>query len=178
MTTAAEKLAGLLCQPEDIDGFEVICINGKLSIDGQAHLPHEACAGTGRKYPILSRECPCLRAGDADGVNHAIDDPPWGMGTCKRPCYLFERHDAECFNCGGSNRVPNVTLATLMAAARSQGYVTVQFNDSVEGVGRVCTLSPLKDVLIGPRRWGEDDLDALANALWAAEQAQEAQDEA
>ena len=26
MTTAAEKLAGLLCQPEDIDGFEVICI--------------------------------------------------------------------------------------------------------------------------------------------------------
>ena len=170
MTTAAEKLAGLLCQPEDIDGFEVICINGKLSIDGQAHLPHEACAGTGRKYPILSRECPCLRAGDADGVNHAIDDPPWGMGTCKRPCYLFERHDAECFNCGGSNRVPNVTLETLLAAAESVGYTTILIETEM-----VTLIGALKPPI---SKEGSTHTEAAANALWAAEQAQEAQDEA
>ena len=171
MTTAAEKLAGLLCQPEDIDGFEVICINGKLSIDGQAHLPHEACAGTGRKYPILSRECPCLRAGDADGVNHAIDDPPWGMGTCKRPCYLFERHDAECFNCGGSNRVPNVTLETLMAAAESIGYTHIEFarqDSKTHCVIRLPDHAPVPYTTY--YRTGTSPTDALANALWAAQE--------
>jgi len=36
-------------QPDDLD-IEVICINGLLSINGQGHLPHETCRGTGEQY--------------------------------------------------------------------------------------------------------------------------------
>ena len=37
-------------------GIEIACIGGKLSLDGQGHLPHAACQGTGLLWYTLSRE--------------------------------------------------------------------------------------------------------------------------
>ena len=47
---------------EIIEGIECICIGGKISMDGQAHLPHETCDSTGLVllFPKTVREpCPC-----------------------------------------------------------------------------------------------------------------------
>lgn len=32
---------------EFVDGFAIVCIGGRLSVDGQLHAPHDLCHGTG-----------------------------------------------------------------------------------------------------------------------------------
>lgn len=72
------------------------------------------CAGTGRRFKVLSRVCPCLTIEDCDGINHAYD-----LGRCKR-CYIRGRmnlkagHSVECRNCKGTGWVaaePSLELA-------------------------------------------------------------------
>ena len=63
------EIATVACDyHEEIEGFEVRCLNGTLSMSGQAHLPHDACGGTGRildesvKWAYLGRFIPVLVA--------------------------------------------------------------------------------------------------------------------
>jgi len=40
--------------PKDVEGFEVVCIGGRLSIDGQGHVPDGDCTdGTVSAFPAL-----------------------------------------------------------------------------------------------------------------------------
>tara|TARA_Y100000310_G_C20617450_1_gene781402 strand:- start:919 stop:1374 length:456 start_codon:yes stop_codon:yes gene_type:complete len=83
------------CVPAPVEGFEVICINGKLSISGQAHLPHKTCKGTGRKYPGLGRECPGYLDRE-EGRTHRFANCP----------------------CDGSGIVGNYSVEALLEACR------------------------------------------------------------
>ena len=67
--------------------FEVVCIGGKLSVEGQLHLPHDACHGTGRVplLPGLRKPCPRCRGS-------GIDMAGWSR---YRPCQI----------CGGAYKI-------------------------------------------------------------------------
>lgn len=105
--------------PKEVDGFEVVCIGGKLSVDGQVHMPDETCNGTGLVRPQLALvveevldagECPCLAAqrGESEDRGECV-----GSGTCGP---VFDRatqqwtgewvHGEDCLNCQGTGRVP------------------------------------------------------------------------
>ena len=138
-TTAAEKLAGLLC-PIRQDGWD--------DDAGGSHPPVCRCQGTGLKYPMLSQEC-------------AFTETSVGL-----KCFNFSLDHVH-------GRVPNVTLETLLAAARSQGihHIDIDYENNWVYI----ELTPeghSPDEFDLPHGQADTDIDALANALWAAEQAQ------
>lgn len=98
------------CTAPDVEGFEVICIRGKLSIDGQAHLPHETCGGTGYRFPSLGEDCPCL------------EWEPWTCSECSGHC---PNHSLDCKteSCNGSGRTLVRTADALLDAGNQQGWV-------------------------------------------------------
>jgi len=77
------------------------------------------CDATGRRFPAFSRECPCITyQGAADGINHAIDDPPLGLDMCKS-CYHFGHQD-DCHCTDG--RVAALTFSALIVASQESGF--------------------------------------------------------
>ncbi len=110
---------------------ESSCIDGLLEQmcdcgDGpDLHMKkHEACNGLGLAFPWAGAECPCITyQGRTDGINHAIDEPPFGFDMCK-PCYLYgHQDDCRCV----SGRVPKaVGLSLIVVEAQKLGcYDTV-----------------------------------------------------
>ena len=74
----------------DVEGWLVGLVCKHRVESGLSSCVMKAC--TGRRFPF-TRECPCIAYKDkADGINHAIDEPPLGLDMCKR-CYLFGHQD-------------------------------------------------------------------------------------
>lgn len=101
------------CLPPDVDGFEVSCIRGKLSIDGQGHLLHETCNGTGYRFPMLGRDCPC-----------AINCGKCGMCMDSRM-----DHSVYCMTpgCNGTGRIGVYTVEALLQAASNYPLFVLTF---------------------------------------------------
>ncbi len=99
-----------------VNGFEMICIKGKVSMNGQVHFPHETCGGTGKLW-LLRKPC------RADDHNE--------HGQCSS-----ERYDEGVgLNfyvevCDGRGWLPDISYDTLKAAARAQGWsITIETRD-------------------------------------------------
>ena len=165
-TDSIKAAAEAKCQyVELVDGFELICINGKVSMDGQVHFPHEACQGTGLKHPSLSRECNRSRITvvechcseeelEKDGGFHIHSGP---------------LHDDDCKACFGSQpghirgRIPDVNEGEVISILLATiGFVGFQNVDD----GRVCIwLEPnFPDVVYH----GDTPLEAACAALMAS----------
>jgi len=110
LTQVAEAKCGyseLILVDGPVDGgIEAICINGKMSLNGQGHLPHEDCQGTGLRWPTLSRVC------------------------------LWKSADGEtpiCPDHVDGHRVPYLSLEKALAEARNIGRVVLYSAESVGG---------------------------------------------
>lgn len=92
-----------------IEGFEAVCIGGKLSIDGQAHVPHSACKSTGTvpTLPGLRADCP-------------------GVLEYNGPCYVGDPQvpQSEWWRCGCQGRSwrAMTDYDTVTAAIRENGW--------------------------------------------------------
>lgn len=84
------------CVAEPNEDFNVVCIGGKLSIDGQGHLPHKTCGGTGKLWP-LREPCP-------NSHEYPIDRL---LGLC-------------C--CQSRRWLPHVSYGALVDAVRARGW--------------------------------------------------------
>ena len=90
---------------EIIHGFEAICINGKVSFDGQGHIPHIQCGGTGKVYSLQE---PCyIRV-------MTPRDAKYGFGE--------KVHPSGCSRCGSRGWTSNTNYDALLAAVRAKGW--------------------------------------------------------
>lgn len=87
-----------------IDGFEMVCIGGRLSIEGQGHVPHDVCKGTGKVWP-LREPCPGCWECHAPGYNEA----------CHSGCLQS--------NCGNKGWSPITDYDALEAAWLAKGWL-------------------------------------------------------
>ena len=77
-----------------IEGIELVCINGLVSMNGQMHSPHDVCNGTGRIY--------------------ALPD------TVRVPCpFGHTAKDALCGNCASRRWTASTDYLTWRDAAKT-----------------------------------------------------------
>ena len=100
--------AGLLeftvpCGYSDVvEGFELVCINGKVSMDGQVNSPHNDCHGSGVRYPFRLA-CPV------------------GAKYVKDSIHGHYEHGQTC--CSGLGYIFNDSPQVLWQAVRDRGWI-------------------------------------------------------
>jgi hypothetical protein len=124
---------------ETVDGFECVCIGGKLSIDGQGNLPHGACQGTGYQYPALRKVC------------------SWNDHNA---CVRFGSDDES--HCDGTGTIPNYTTDALLEAIIQAGWDLELFNTSAQSLREVPDIEPWT-ASIWPREEGTDRLEDMGS---------------
>lgn len=94
-----------------------------FSSDGRRSTPCGPCKGTGEAalFPGLRKDCPCLKIGPLDGINHAL-----ALGICK-PCYRqYKRvvvYHSDCQNyCKEGKVLADVDMGELLEEARKAGF--------------------------------------------------------
>ena len=165
----------------EMDGvlIDTVCIEGRLSMNGQFHVPHALCGGTGEVlnvddplFEAMWEQCPCT-LGSPGGHYLPYEAPPI---VC-RPCYLYNEHSGSRCRCKGLSYVRRSradALSLLPKAILEAGYTFV-----IHGPGSLETdrgnswlgdryfadIHPLSDPNLGFGDVGDTVEDALCAAL-------------
>ena len=135
-----------------IEGYELTCIQGMVSMDGQVNFPCEDCNGSGVRYPFRL-PCPCIRyleQRESDWLRCL----PCGSCGYEHNGHAGDEAYGPCIHCDGLGYIFNADPDVLWDAVRARGwYYMIECFDEGD-VARVYGLDPTTRDIQHPTHFG------------------------